>query len=246
VTATGTPPRIEVHESADALATAIAGELLARLTDAQSSGHEPQIALTGGTIADAVHLELARLSAGTDVDWSRVVVWWGDERFVAPDSPDRNAGQAQEAFLGSVGADPAKVHPMPSTADASDAEAGANAYSDTLRSLGSGAFDVLMLGVGPDGHIASLFPGFPQLDVDDRIAVPVTGSPKPPPERISLTLSALNRAKAVWFLVSGEEKAPAVARALADGTDPHDCPAAGVTGTDETIWFLDRPAASTL
>ena len=246
MTAPDGPPRIEVHESADALATAVAGELLTRLTDAQSSGHEPQIALTGGTIADAVHRELARLSAGTEVDWSRVVVWWGDERFAAPDSPDRNAAKAQADFLDSVGADPAKVHPMPSTADVSDVEAGADAYSDTLRSLGSGAFDVLMLGVGPDGHIASLFPGFPQLDVDDRIAVAVTGSPKPPPERISLTLSALNRAKAVWFLVSGEQKAPAVARALADGTDLHDCPAAGVTGTDETIWFLDRASASAL
>ena len=171
MTAPDGPPRIEVHESADALATAVAGELLTRLTDAQSSGHEPQIALTGGTIADAVHRELARLSAGTEVDWSRVVVWWGDERFAAPDSPDRNAAKAQADFLDSVGADPAKVHPMPSTADVSDVEAGADAYSDTLRSLGSGAFDVLMLGVGPDGHIASLFPGFPQLDVDDRIAV---------------------------------------------------------------------------
>ena len=130
---------------------------------------------------------------------------------------------------------------MPSTAEVSDVEAGADAYSDTMRSLGSGAFDVLMLGVGPDGHVASLFPGFPQLDVDDRIAVAVTGSPKPPPERISLTLSALNRAKAVWFLVSAEAKAPAVARALAAGTDLHDCPAVGVTGTDETIWFLTAP-----
>jgi len=239
-------PRVEVHADAAALATAVAGELLTRLTDAQISGHEPQIALTGGTIAEAIHRELARLSAGSEVDWSRVVVWWGDERFVAPDSPDRNAAQAQEAFLGSVGADPAKVHPMPSTADASDVEAGAGAYSDTLRSFGSGAFDVLMLGVGPDGHIASLFPGFPQLDVEDRIAVPVTASPKPPPERISLTFDALNRSKAVWFLVSGAEKAPAVALALAEGTDPHDCPAAGVSGTEETIWFLDRPAASTL
>jgi 6-phosphogluconolactonase len=244
--ASATPPRIEVHESADALATAIAGELLTRLTDAQSSGHEPQVALTGGSIAEAVHQELARLSAGSEVDWSRVVVWWGDERFVAPDSPDRNAGPAQEVFLGPVGADPAKVHPMPSTADAPDVEAGAAAYADTLRSVGSGTFDVLMLGVGPDGHVASLFPGFPQLDVDDRIAVPVTGSPKPPPERISLTFDALNRAKAVWFLVSGDGKADAVARALADGTDLHDVPAAGVHGTEETIWFLDRDAASRL
>ena len=100
--------------------------------------------------------------------------------------------------------------------------------------------------VGPDGHVASLFPGYPQLDVDDQIAVPVTDSPKPPPERISLTLPALNRSKSVWFLVSGTEKAAAVARALADGTDLHDCPAAGVSGADETIWFLDRSAASVL
>ena len=241
----GRAPRVEVHESPEALATAIAGELLVRLADAQSSGHEPQIALTGGSIAEAVHQELARLSAASEVDWSRVVVWWGDERFVAPDSPDRNAAQAQSAFLSSVGADPAKVHEIPSTADAADVDAGAVAYSDTLRTFG-GEFDVVMLGVGPDGHVASLFPGFPQLDVDDRIAVAVTDSPKPPPERISLTFDALNRAKSVWFLVSGEAKAPAVASALAEGTDLHDTPAAGVTGTEETLWFLDRAAASHL
>jgi 6-phosphogluconolactonase len=111
---------------------------------------------------------------------------------------------------------------------------------------GSGEFDVMMLGVGPDGHVASLFPGFPQLDVDDRIAVGVTGSPKPPPERISLTFSALNRSKSVWFLVSGDQKAAAVASALAEGTDLHDTPAAGVSGSEETIWFLDRAAAAQL
>jgi 6-phosphogluconolactonase len=246
VSAHDVPPRIEVHESADALATAVAGELLTRLTEAQSSGHEPQIALTGGSIADAVHSELARLSAGTEVDWSRVVIWWGDERFVEPGSADRNVRKAMEAFLDLVDADPAKVHPMPSTETAASVDEGAAAYEDELRTFGSGEFDVLMLGVGPDGHIASLFPGFPQLDVVDRVAVPVTDSPKPPPERISLTFSALNRSKAVWFLVSGDEKAPAVARAHADGTDLHDCPAAGVSGSDETLWFLDRAAASLL
>ena len=240
------PTRIEVHESADALATAIAGELLTRLADAQSSGHEPQIALTGGTIADAVHRELARLSPGSEVDWGRVVLWWGDERFVEPASDDRNERQAREAFLDQVDVDPAKVHPMPSTESAADVDEGAAAYGEELRSYGAGEFDIVMLGIGPDGHVASLFPGFPQLDVDDQIAVGVTGSPKPPPERISLTFSALNRAKAVWFIVSGEEKSAAVARALADGTDVHDCPAAGVTGSEETTWFLDRAAASRL
>jgi 6-phosphogluconolactonase len=241
-----TPPRIEVHDSADALATAVAGELLVRLSDAQAAGGEPHVGLTGGTIAEAVHHELGRLSAASELDWSRVVVWWGDERFVAPDSPDRNALQAQEAFLSTVGVDPAKVHEMPSTADVPDVNAGAEAYAEQMRTHGGGEFEVLMLGIGPDGHIASLFPGYPQLDVDDRIAVPVTDSPKPPPERISLTFSALNRAKSVWFLVSGTEKAAAVARALADGTDLHDCPAAGVSGSEETIWFLDRDSASHL
>ncbi|GAA4744729.1 6-phosphogluconolactonase [Nocardioides endophyticus] len=239
-----TEPRIEVHEDAANLSTAVAGELLSRLADAQASGAVPQIALTGGTIAEGIHREIARLSSDSGVDWSQVVVWWGDERFVAPDSPDRNSAQAQAAFLDAVGADPAKVHAMPSTTDAADVDAGATAYASTLREHGAGEFDIVMLGIGPDGHIASLFPGFPQLD-SDAIAVGVTGSPKPPPERISLTFAALNRSRSVWFLVSGSGKAPAVAAALG-GADLHEIPAAGVTGREETIWFLDREAASAL
>ncbi|GAA4364087.1 6-phosphogluconolactonase [Nocardioides caricicola] len=238
-----TEPRVEVHETSSALATAVAGELLTRLADIQSAGRVPQISLTGGTIAEDIHRELARLSAASEVDWSKVVVWFGDERFVAPDSPDRNVGQARAAFLDAVGA--TQIHPMPSTADAADVDAGAAAYAATLREHGSGEFDVMMLGIGPDGHIASLFPGFPQLDVTDEVAVGVTGSPKPPPERISLTLAALNRSRSVWFLVAGSGKAPAVASALG-GADVHEIPAAGVSGREETIWFLDREAASQL
>ena len=237
-------PRVEVHADANALATAVAGELLTRLADAQAAGGVPQVALTGGTIAEDIHREIARLAPGAEVDWSRVVFWWGDERFVAPDSPDRNALQAREAFLDVVGVDPANVHEMPSTADATDVDAAAAAYTTALKAHGSGEFDVVMLGIGPDGHIASLFPGFPQLDSTDP-TVGVTGSPKPPPERVSLTFPALNRARSVWFLVSGEGKSGAVASALG-GADRHDTPAAGVVGHEETIWFLDRPAASQL
>ena len=239
-----TEPLVEVHPDAGALATAVAGELLTRLADAQASGHVPHIGLTGGTIADAVHRELARLSPGADVDWSKVVVWWGDERFVAPDSPDRNAVGARAALLDAVGA--TQVHEMPSTADATDVQAGAAAYAATVREHGSGEFEVVMLGVGPDGHVASLFPGHPELDVDDQIAVAVTDSPKPPPERITLTYSALNRSRSVWLLVSGAAKAEAVAAALADEGDLHATPARGVAGHEETIWFLDREAASRL
>lgn len=240
------PARVEVHDSAAALASAVAGELLVRLADAQARGREPRIVLTGGTIADAVHREIARLTSTAEVDWSRVEIWWGDERFVAPDSEDRNAAQARAAFLAMVGVDPARVREMPSTSEAADVSAAADAYAATLASLGEEEFDVTMLGVGPDAHVASLFPGYPQLDVEDRLVVPVTDSPKPPPERISLTFPALNRSRAVWFLVSGAEKAPAVARALSVDADPHHTPAAAVRGSSETTWFLDRAAASHL
>ena len=212
-------PRIEVHVDAADLATSAAGELITRLEDAQARGEEPHIGLTGGSIATAVHQELGRMGPGSGVDWSRVVVWWGDERFVAPDSEDRNAREARELFLDRLPFDPAKVHEMPSTADAGSVDEAAAAYSAELREHGAGAFEVLMLGVGPDGHVASLFPGSPQLDVDDEVAVGVTGSPKPPPERVSLTFGALNRSRCVWFLVNGEGKAGAVAQALAAGTD---------------------------
>jgi 6-phosphogluconolactonase len=230
----------EVYPDPAALATAVAGRLLARISAAQTEGRIPSIALTGGGIAGRVHREIARQSAASPIDWTRVEVCWGDERFVAPGSADRNAGQARAAFLDAVGA--TRVHEMPSTADAANVAAGAAAYAKILRARG-GEFDIVMLGVGPDGHIASLFPGSPQLGAGG-IAVGVTGAPKPPPERISLTLPAINRAQSVWLVVSGPDKATAVAAALAGrGAHADDPPAARVSGRRETIWFLDRDAA---
>jgi len=239
-------PRIEVHVDAADLATSVAGELISRLEDAQARGEEPHIGLTGGSIAAAVHHELGRMGPASEVDWSRVVVWWGDERFVAPDSEDRNARSARADFLDRLPFDPAKVHEIPSTSDAGSVDDAAAAYSQDLREHGTGSFEVLMLGMGPDGHVASLFPGYPQLDDDDHVAVGVTDSPKPPPERVTLTFGALIRSRSVWFLVSGAEKSDAVAQALDSATDVHDVPAVGVTGEAETIWFLDRASASEL
>ena len=110
-------------------------------------------------------------------------------------------------------------------------------------------FDVVMLGVGPDGHVASLFPGRPELQERVRATLPVSDSPKPPPDRVSLTIPALNTARAVWLVVSGADKADAVRQSLAaasgdgrpDGADP--LPAARVTGTQETVWWVDEAAA---
>ncbi len=240
-------PKVDVRADAADLATFTARLLLKRLARIQAHGRVPSIALTGGTIADQVHREVARLHADSGaVDWSLVDVWWGDERYLPAADPERNAGQARTAFLDHVGVDPARVHEIPaSDAGLPEVEAAAAAYGQELRSHGTGAFDVVMLGIGPDGHVASLFPGHPQLDVDDRIAVAVTDSPKPPPERVSLTYGALNRTHEVWFLVSGDAKADAVARALG-GADRHDIPAAGVHGQDLTRWLLDQAAAGRL
>jgi 6-phosphogluconolactonase len=238
-------PRVEVHESADELATTVAGAFLRLVAVRQATGDIPQVALTGGTIADKIHREIARLGADSDVDWSRVDFFWGDERFVAPDSDERNAVQTRVAMLDALPVDPARVHEIPSTADAADVDAAAAAYAATVRAMGSGRFDLLMLGVGPDGHIASLFPGFPQLDLRDAVTAGVTGSPKPPPERVTLTYEALARSEEVWFVVSGRDKAEAVGRALAaQPPDVHEIPAVGVRGQVATIWFLDRDAAS--
>ncbi|CUR57365.1 putative 6-phosphogluconolactonase [metagenome] len=236
--------RVEVQPDSDSLATAVAGELLSRLVGIQTAGQIPSICLTGGTIADAIHRELARLTPSSEVDWSRVDIWWGDERYVEATSPERNVLQARTALLDHVPVDPARVHEMPASS-AGDLVAAAAAYGAEVREHGSGQFDIMMLGVGPDGHVASLFPGFPQLDVTDAITVAVTDSPKPPPERVSLTFEALNRSRSVWFLVSGDGKAAAVAAALG-GADLHEIPATGVSGSEETIWFLDHAAASQL
>ena len=248
-------PEIVVHEDASTLAGDVASRLLARLEEAQARGEVPQIGLTGGTIADAIHREVARRSPDSSVDWSKVVIWWGDERFVPSTSEDRNARQARAALLDQLllsdpPLDPTNVHEVPASDEVTTVEESAAAYSATMRSHGEGSFEVLMLGIGPDGHIASLFPGHPALDITDHIAVAVHDSPKPPPLRVSLTFEAMDRAKAVWFLVSGAEKASAVAAALtlpqSAGGDRREIPARGVVGTAETVWLLDAAAASEL
>lgn len=236
-------PEIIVHDDSGTLAGDVASRLLAELELAQADGGVPQIGLTGGSIADALHREVARRAPDSSVDWSRVVVWWGDERFVAAASADRNAQQAREAFLDALPFDPAHVHEMPAADAGLDLDAAAASYADDLRAHGSGGFDVLMLGMGPDGHVASLFPGHPALDVRDAVTVAVRDSPKPPPERISLSFEALNRSRQVWFLVSGAGKADAVAAALAEDGSVSQTPARGVRGTEQTVWWLDEASA---
>ena len=242
-------PRVEVLPDARSLAERVAAELVALLAGVQAEGRVPSVALTGGTIADEIHRAVAVLETGPHgptVDWMRVDFWWGDERYVPADSTDRNDRSAGLDLLDVVKADPARVHMMPARDEAhQDLEVAAAEYDTLIRTREPGDFDLVLLGMGPDGHVASLFPGFPQLDVDDRIAVGVTDSPKPPPDRISLTFTALNQTREVWFLVSGSGKADAVARALAPDGSVHDTPARGITAPNRT-WWLDEAAAGSL
>ena len=242
-------PSILVNRDAEGLAHAVAARFITLLVDVQSRGKVAQVVLTGGRVASRVYRAVAESPARTAIDWQRVEFWWGDERFLPDGDPERNETQARDALLSLVDVDPARVHAMPADTG-QGAEAAAAAYASELAAAvgpddrnGVPTFDVLMLGVGPDGHVASLFPEYPQLQVDDRAAVAVHDSPKPPPTRVSLTFPALSRAQEVWFVVSGEDKAKAVGLALS-GADQ--IPAAVPKGLSRTLWLLDVAAAQEL
>lgn len=241
-------PELEVTATPDDVARTVARRLVARLLALQSRGVTPSIVLTGGTIAEKVHRAVLSDARRDDVDWGRVEVWFGDERFVPAGDPDRNAGQARAAFLDDLPLDPARVHEMPPSDGAygDDVDAAAAAYAAELVDVlgAEPRFDVLMLGIGPDGHCASLFPGHEAVDAAG-LAVAVRHSPKPPPTRISLTMPALMLADEVWFIGSGAEKADAVAAAV-HGSDVGSVPAAGPRGRRHTVWFLDTDAAAGL
>lgn len=226
---------IEVWPDADTLATAIAERIVDRIAHVQQSGSTPRIVLTGGTIATDAY---RRIAAG-DVDWTDVDFYWGDERFVPAGHADRNDQQARDAFLTRLAVPEPRIHAMPAHGCSLSMAEAADEYAADLPDV---PFDLVLHGMGPDGHIASLFPGYPQLHETTRHAVEVLDSPKPPSQRISLTYPALNNAHSVWLLVSGEGKAEAVARAHSE-TSVDEIPASGARGLTETMWLIDEAAA---
>jgi 6-phosphogluconolactonase len=245
-----TESSVVVHADKDVLAQAVAARIIVRLIDAQAARGEASIVLTGGRVAAAVYQAVVANPARDAVDWGRVDVWWGDERFLPRGDPDRNETQARTVLLDALPLDPARVHSMPASdgPDGPDPERAAARYADELaRVAGPGSaelphFDVLLLGVGEDGHVASVFPEHP-VAYEMRPVSAVRGSPKPPPVRITLTLSAINTAEEVWLIAAGPDKAAAVGLALA-GAGPVQIPAAGVRGVSRTVWLLDRAAAA--
>jgi 6-phosphogluconolactonase len=247
-------PDVVVHPTAEVLAAASAARLITRIVDVQTASGSASLVLTGGGIGIAVLRELAKTPAITAVDWRGMDIYWGDERFLASGHPERNETQAREALLDHVDVDPRRVYPIP----ASDGPAGddpdtaARMYEELLLSRRrpedrgpAPSFDICLLGVGEDGHVASVFPGSPAVYETERAVVAVRGSPKPPPIRITLTLPAIRCAAEVWLIVSGSVKSAAVAMALR-GAGEISVPAAGATGRRRTLWLLDRAAAARL
>ncbi|WP_040003947.1 6-phosphogluconolactonase [Gordonia alkanivorans] len=238
-----------VFESKQELVVTAAARFIDLVTRAQAERDVASIVLTGGSNGIGILSALAA-DSGT-IDWSRVDLYWGDDRFVPADDPERNSGQAREALLDKVPVDPSRVFPMaPSDGPfGDDIDAAAADYAATLAGRSSDGiapeFDLHLLGMGGEGHINSLFPHTAATAETEKSVVAVEDSPKPPPRRLTLTLPVVNRSRNVWFLVAGADKAEAVVAAH-NGADPADWPCAGAHGTEETIWFLDEDAASRL
>ena len=243
-------PELIVYRDGTLLAQAVAARLITSLVDAAAARGTASVVLTGGGIGTQVLAELAAAPARDAIDWPDLDVWWGDERFEPTGDQERNETGARSALLDHVNVDAARVRAMPGPdgPDGDDPEAAAARYASWLATAarpGDGTvprFDVLMLGIGPEGHVASLFPGLPALH-DERSVVAVHNSPKPPPTRLSLTFGALQAAREVWILASGAEKADAIAGILS-GASPDQVPAAGARGTERTLLLVDSDAAA--
>jgi 6-phosphogluconolactonase len=237
-----------VHADAEELAQSAAARIVVALADAQLVRGYASLVLTGGRTSAIIHRALRESPARDAVEWGHVDVWFADERFLPQGHADRNETQARADLLDALPLDPARLHPMPASdgPDGDDPEAAAGRYARELAEASRPArlpyFDLMLLGVGEDGHVASVFPEHPVV-YETRPVSAVRGSPKPPPVRITLTLPTLNKAADLWLLATGTEKSEAVGMALS-GPGPVQLPAAGVAGVDRTLWMLDRLAAA--
>jgi 6-phosphogluconolactonase len=240
--------RVIMHPDKESLAAAVAARFITKVVDLVDEFDEASVVLTGGTMGGAV-LEAINASPARDsVDWSRVNVWWGDERWLPAGDPERNETQARAALLDHVGLDPARVHAFAASDAGIELDAAAEAYAAEIvahspANANMPHFDITFLGMGPDGHIASLFPERSGIRERERTVIPVRNSPKPPPERLSLTLPVINSSARVWLVVAGADKASALGLTLA-GASTNEVPAAGVEGRRKTLFFVDADAAA--
>jgi 6-phosphogluconolactonase len=247
--------QVIVSATAEQLAQDVAERVIARLTEVLTRRDRAAVALTAGSIMESVWNRLSRQADAAQVDWSRVDVFWGDERFVPADSHDRNDAPAERTLFATAPFSEAVRYSMPASDGdyGADLDAAAAAYADTLlaarRTDDDGSvpsFDIVLLGIGPDGHCCSLFPDHPSARDLSSSVIAVRDSPKPPPLRLSFSFDGLNTADEIWVVASGSGKADAAADALAPGADRTHVPSAGALGRSRTLWLLDAEAAAKL
>ncbi|MBB2976769.1 6-phosphogluconolactonase [Microbacterium endophyticum] len=248
MTSTVSEKRVIISPDAAHLAAMVSKKFLNRVVRRIEGDRLAHIVLTGGSMGGAVLAAAANNPLSQQIDWSKVHFWWGDERFVSSTDADRNDVQARAAFLDAIDIPASNIHAVASTDSGEDIDAAAAAYAEELAQFATAehawpAFDICFLGVGPDAHIASLFPDRAEIQVTDRATVAVRDSPKPPPNRVSLTRPVINSAKRVWLVMSGPDKAAALGLALA-GASYESVPAAGAKGRRRTAFFVDEAAAS--
>jgi 6-phosphogluconolactonase len=239
-------PDLRIFSDVNELSLRAAEAVARTVNDAVRSTGRCSLVLSGGDTPRTLYGLLASRFR-EQIPWARVHVFWGDERYVPPDDAQSNYRMAKETLLDHVSCPAANVHPMPTHFSDPDTAAPARDYEATLRSYFSGqpsAFGLVLLGLGPEGHTASVFPGSPALAEPTRWVLAVT-APADPPSRLTLTFAALNRAANAYFLVTGSNKARALHDILTGTADPNTCPAAGVRLAAGTlIWWVDRDAAA--
>lgn len=222
-----------VAPASDQLVRASAEWLEVEIRNAIAARGSCALALAGGRTPEPVYRELA---ASRRLDWSRLDIYFSDERAVPTDHPESNYGMVHRALIAPAGVRPERVHRM--DAERADRDQAARDYERVLAS----PLDVLVLGIGQDGHTASLFPGSDALDERRRLVLPVVGT-KPPPERMTITPPVIESARKVAVIATGADKAAMVARSLEGSWAPRDVPAQLARRGQ---WFLDRAAAAQL
>jgi 6-phosphogluconolactonase len=240
--------RVLVAADGDALAASIAARFLTKTVDLLDELEFVNVVLEGGRVAIKVLENINSSPARDSVDWSRVHFWWGDERWVPADDAERNDGKARRALLDHIEIPAENVHNYPASDSGIDLDEAARVYAAALAEFGNGEnglprFDITFLGVGPDGHTASLFPDRAEVLEREATVVAVRNSPKPPAERLSLTRHVINSSQRIWVELSGADKASVLGLALA-GAAYSEVPIAGMKGRKRTVFFVDKEAAS--
>ncbi len=231
------PPLIRIFETPAALGRAAARDIIACAAAAITRRGKFTVAVSGGSLPTLVFPAL--VAAAPRRHWAAWRVFWADERMLPPTHPDSNFRLARETLLNRVPIPPEQIFAVDTTLPAAQTAAKYQTVVETEVGCPP-RFDLILLGMGPDGHTASLFPGHPLLSETTRFVAPVFDSPKPPPERVTLTLPALNAARRVFFIVTGPAKAGALAAVF--GAQP---PPAGRVrpAGEQAAWFVDRAAA---